>query len=328
MRYTRQQILKEIGKSGQERLEKSSAAIVGLGALGSVSSELLARAGIGKILLIDRDVVELSNLQRQGIFEESDIGKPKASAAWQHLKRINSEITIEFFIEDLTCENISKIFSKRKNFDVILDCTDNLETRFLLNDFCVKNKVPFIYSAAVGTRGYVFNVMPGSSACLRCFLKEPAQLETCENTGVLNSITHLVSSVQANEAFKIILGRNYEKSLLFFDIWKNEFSKINANKNRNCICCAKNNFKYLDGKQSAGIAKLCGNNMYQIKAKPMGKKQFNILKNKLKKIGKVIDFSYCINFDGKITVFEDGRALLKAKDEKEAKSVYSKFAGN
>jgi len=326
MRYSRQEIFREIGKKGQSKLEKSIVAIIGLGALGSVSSELSARAGIGHLILIDRDVVELSNLQRQSLFTEKDVGKPKALAAKEHLSNINSKAEIDFFIDDLNFENVDRILSNKIN--LILDCTDNLETRFLINDYSIKNKIPFIYSSAVGSKGYVFDIMPETTPCLKCFLKEAAQLDTCETTGVLNSITHLISSIQTDEAIKILLEKNYEKDLLFFDVWKNELTKIKVNKNKNCICCVKNNFEYLSGKKSSRIAKLCGDNVYQIKSKTIGKSQFNSLKNSLRKIGNVADFGYCISFDGKLTIFQNGRALIKAKDEKEAKSLYSKFVGN
>ncbi len=325
MRYLRQQIFAEIGKQGQSKLGKSSVAVVGLGALGSVSSELLARAGIGKLILIDRDVVELSNLQRQSLYGESDVGKPKALAAKEKLVKINSEIKIDFVIDDLNYENIGKILN---DVDLILDCTDNLETRFLINDFSVKNKVPFIYSSAVGSKGYVFNVIPNKTACLRCFLKDANALDTCETTGVLNSITHLISSIQSNEAIKILLNKDYEKDLLFFDVWKNELTKIKINKSKNCECCSKNNFEYLEGKKKSNLIKMCGSNIFQLKNKALDKKQFNEIKNRLKNIGKVIDFGNCISFEKKLTIFNDGRALLKAKDEKEAKSLYSKLIGN
>ena len=332
MRYILQEIFKEIGKEGQEKLSNSTAAIVGLGAIGSVSAQLLTRAGIGKLVLIDRDVVELSNLQRQSLFDENDIGKPKAISAKEHLNKINSELEIDFFIEDLNFENIEKIFqTKLEKFfpDIILDCTDNLETRFLINDFSIKNKISFIYSSAVGSKGYVFDIVPNKTACLRCFLKEAVQLDTCETVGVLNTITNLISSLQVNEAIKILLKKsNFVSKLLFFDIWKNELLKINVNKNKNCICCANAVFEYLNGKKSSRIIKLCGDNVYQIRAKSFHKKDFVILKNKLKKIGSVADFFYCINFDNKLTIFQDGRALIKAKDEKEAKSLYSRFVGN
>src|SRR3989344_2817250 len=178
MRYIRQEIFKEIGKIGQQKIGKSAIAIVGLGALGSVSAELLARAGISRLILIDRDVVELSNLQRQSLFDESDIGKPKALAAKEHLNKINSDVEIDFFIDDLNYNNINKIIpiknpNNEKNnkqvknqISLILDCTDNLESRFLINDFSTKNKIPFIYSSAVESKGYVFDIIPNKTACL------------------------------------------------------------------------------------------------------------------------------------------------------------------
>ena len=343
MRYIRQEVFSEIGKKGQQNLSQSTVAIIGLGALGSVSAELLTRAGIGKLILVDRDIVELPNLQRQNLYEEEDVGKPKALAAKEHLKTINNEVKFEVFADDLNHKNIDQLIPIKKSIDdknkindkknkviFVLDCTDNLETRFLINDFCIKNKISFIYSSAVGSKGYIFNVIPSkNNPCIRCFLKEAMQLDTCETFGVLNTITNLISSIQVNEAIKIILKKsNIEKNLLFFDVWKNELSKIKINKNKNCICCAKNNFEYLDGKKFSKAAKMCGDSIFQIKTKSINSKQFMELKNKLKKIGKVIDFGYCVNFDNKITIFKDGRALIKAKDEKEAKSLYSRFVGN
>src|SRR3989344_1258960 len=365
MRYSRQEIFNEIGKSGQSKLRKSAVAIVGLGALGSVSAELLARAGIGKLILIDRDIVELSNLQRQSLYDEEDIGKSKALAAKERLNKINSDVEIKIFADDLNYNNISEIISitkkgngvksiaengnndkkniknnkknsnkiiisNNKNTDLVLDCTDNIETRFLINDFSVKNKIPLIYSSAVGSKGYVFNMMPNKiNPCLRCFLKEAAQLDTCETAGVLNTITHIMPSIQVNESIKILLGKKgIERNLIFFDVWKNELLKIKVNKNKNCECCVKNNFEYLSGKRASKAMKMCGNEVFQIKNKSMNISQFKDLRNKLKKIGKVIDFDYCLNFNNIITVFQDGRALIKAKGEKEAKSLYSKFVGN
>ncbi|MEK6983762.1 MAG: ThiF family adenylyltransferase [Nanoarchaeota archaeon] len=344
MRYIRQEIFKEIGKKGQQKLRKSTVAIIGLGALGSVSAELLARAGIGKLILVDRDIIELSNLQRQSLFEESDVGKAKAAQAKERLNKINSDVKINFFVDDLNHNNIESMISmehsnniksnkklknKKSYVDLILDCTDNQETRLLINDFCVKNKIPFVYSSAVGSKGYVFDIVPNeNNPCLRCFLKGTAPLDTCETIGVLNTITSIISSIQVNEAMKILLKKNYEKQLLHFDVWKNELLRIKVNKSPNCVCCVKNNFEYLNGKKSSRIIKLCGQGIYQINAKPMDKNQFNNLKNILKKIGKVADFGYCINFGNNITIFNNGRALIKARDEKEAKSLYSKFVGN
>ena len=352
MRYIRQEIFREIGKKGQAKLRKSSVAIIGLGALGSVSAELLTRAGIGNLILIDRDIVELSNLQRQSLYGEKDIGNPKAIAAKEKLNNINSEVKIDFFIDDLNNYNIYDLIpingggndektnngkriknlknNKTGNIDLILDCTDNLETRFLINDFSVKNKIPFIYSSAVGSKGYVFNAVPGNNnPCLRCFLKEAAHLDTCETAGVLNTITHIIPSIQSNEAIKILTKKsNFEKKMLFFDVWENELMKIRIGKNKSCICCIGHNFEYLDGKKSSRVIKMCGNNIFQIKNKSINEKEFMEIKNKLKNIGRAADFGHCINFDGRITIFQDGRALIKAKDEKMAKSLYSKFVGN
>jgi|TARA_Y100000310_G_scaffold22935_2_gene21941 adenylyltransferase/sulfurtransferase len=326
MRYIRQEIFREIGKEGQDKLRNGTVAIVGLGALGSVSAELLARAGIGKLILIDRDIVELSNLQRQSLFDENDVGKAKSIQAKVHLDEINSEIQIISVVDDLNSDNIDKIINNKIN--LILDCTDNLETRFLINDFSIKNNIPFIYSSAVGSKGYVFDVIPDKTACLKCFLIESKALDTCETVGVLNTITHLISSIQVNEAIKILLDKEYEKQLLFFDIWKNELTKIKINKNENCICCVQNQFEHLTGKKSSRIIKMCGKDLFQVRNNSMDAKRFNELKNKLRDIGKVIDLDYCVNFDDKMTIFDNGRALIKAKDENEAKSLYSKFVGN
>ena len=329
MRYIRQEIFNEIGKKGQQKLSESTVAIVGLGALGSVSAELLARAGIGKLILIDRDIVELQNLQRQSLFNEDDIGRPKAAQAKNKLTKINSEIKIDFFIDDLNFESIERLLNIKNKIDLILDCTDNLETRFLINDFSIKNRISFIYASAVGSKGYVFNILPNlNSTCLRCFLKEANQLDTCETAGVLNSVTHVISSIQSNETIKILLKKNYEKKLMFFDVWKNELLKIKINKNKNCMCCIRKNFEYLNGKKVSKTIKMCGDNIFQIKNNKINNIGFKALKNKLKKIGKVADFNYCINFDNKLTIFQDGRALIKARNEKEAKTLYSKFVGN
>ena len=320
-RYQRQELF--IGKNKQNKLNKSTVAVIGLGALGSFASELLARAGVN-LILVDRDTIELVNLQRQMLFTEKDIGELKAEKAKEHLKKINSNINIKSFTVDLNFENIKTI----KKVDLILDCTDNLETRFLLNEFSIKNKIPMIYGAAIRDKGTVMNIIPGK-VCFNCIFNGASSNETCDTSGVLNTITSLIATIQVNEAIKIILNKdNIEKNLLFFDIWKNELLKIKINKNKDCICCTKNNFEYLYGKKSSRIIKLCGDGIYQVKTKQINKQQFNNLKNKLKKIGKIIDFDYCINFDSKITIFQDGRALVKAKDEKEAKSLYSRFVGN
>ncbi len=303
MRYIRQEKL--IGKTSQELLSKKTVSIIGLGALGSVSAELMARAGIKKLVLIDRDIVEIHNLQRQSLYTEDDIQKPKAIVIKDKLKKINRDVEVISYFDHLDNENIDLIKS-----DLILDCTDNLETRFLINEFSVKNKIPFIFSSAIGNEGYLFNVIP-ENTCFNCIFKEIQGLETCETFGVLNSTTHLISSLQVNEALKILLNQDYEKDLLYFNLKNNELIKIKVNKNKDCSVCSKNIFDYLEGKKSKEIVKFCGSSNFLIK----GNFDFDKVNNRLKKEKLPI------------TLFKN-KALIKAKDEKEAKSLFSRYIGN
>ena len=215
-RYKKQALV--LGKKAHQRLEKSAVAIVGLGALGSVSAELLTRAGVERLILIDRDIVELDNLQRQGLFDERDIGKPKAEQAKLKLEKINSEIRLEAYFENLDSSTVNLLKG-----DLVLDCTDNLETRFLINDYCIKNKKPWIFASALGLAGFVFVIKPGGP-CLSCIFKE-ASLETCETAGVLNTITTLVGAVQTNEAIKVLTGKGAERDLLLVTLKKNSIPK-------------------------------------------------------------------------------------------------------
>ena len=236
MRYSRQEAL--IGEENQMLLGSRIVCIIGLGALGANSGSLLARAGIN-LILIDDDKIDLSNLQRQNLYNEDDIGKNKAEAAEKHLRKINSEIKIYFYNEELTKENINLIKA-----DLVLDCTDNLETRFLINDFCSKNKIPWIHAAAIKNSGLIFNVIPGK-ACFNCIYKNINDAERCEDLGILNTITALISSLQVNEAIKILLNKNYEKNLIRVNLENNSFDKIKINKDPGCEVC---NGKFLDKK--------------------------------------------------------------------------------
>ena len=198
MRYSRQEILKQIGKNGQEKLKKSAVIIIGLGALGTTAAELLTRLGIGNLILIDRDFIELTNLHRQHLFDESSIGKQKSIQAMQELKKINGDINIKAYFDNLDYTNINELVKG----DLILDCTDNLETRFLINEFSIQNKIPWIYAACIGSIGYIFNIIPGK-VCFNCIFKETLNLETCETFGILNTISNLIASIQVNESIKI-----------------------------------------------------------------------------------------------------------------------------
>ena len=228
MRYHRQEIL--IGKENQELLSKKTIVIVGLGALGSNSANLLARAGVN-LILIDYDKIDLTNLQRQNNFNEQDINKNKALTSKEHLEKINSSIKIKAHDIKLDNKNISLI-----NSDLVLDCTDNLEARFLINEYCYKNKIPWIHAAAIKKHGLIFNIIPGR-ACFNCVYKNINSFERCEDVGVLNTITTLISSLQVNEAIKILLNENYETNLIRVNLENNSFDKIKINKNPECEVC-------------------------------------------------------------------------------------------
>ncbi len=234
MRYCRQNLLKVLNKKKQSVLAKQTVSIIGLGALGTRVAELLARAGAKSFILVDRDVVDITNLQRQTLYTETDINTYKVEASTIHLLQIDSDLKIKSLIMDLNKKNINLIFS-----DLIIDCTDNQETKLLLNKFAVENKIPLIYGSVIQTRGYVFNIIPNkNSPCLSCFIKKPTEfLGNCDIHGILNTACSLIATIQANEAIKILTNQEPEKSLIFADIWKNEITKIHVKKNKSCKVC-------------------------------------------------------------------------------------------
>ncbi len=316
-RYSRQAVLTEIGSTGQTKIEKSVVAIVGMGALGTVAAELLVRAGVTGMILIDRDVVEESNLQRQLLYEEKDIGRSKVVAAREKLQHINRACVINIHAIHLNAQNILLL----RKAGLILDCTDNLQTRFVINDFCRKEKIPWIYAAAVKTSGCVMPILP-TSPCLRCFLRE-VSLETCETAGVLNTITTSIAALQVTLALQIIVGEKIEPTLYHYDLWKTAFTKIKVKKKEGCLTCS-GNYEYLTMKEETRLVKFCSSGRYQINGKKVGLEE---IKNRWEKIDTVIDEGALLSFKN-ILLFEDGRALIKASSEEEALSVYSKWVGN
>jgi adenylyltransferase/sulfurtransferase len=227
MKYERHRLF--LGDKNQRKLEKSTVAVVGTGALGSVAAELLARSGVN-LVLIDRDSVDETNLQRQTLFNEEDIGKMKAEEAGKKLRAINSKIKIKSYVTEINRNNIDMAKS-----DVILDCVDNMKTKIILNDYAVKKRIPMVHGAAVREIGTVYNVMPGGP-CLRCIYKEKLNSETCATVGVLNTLTTTIGAMQAMEAIKIITKEKYEKDLLRINIWKNTITRIKIKKDKKCIC--------------------------------------------------------------------------------------------
>src|SRR5579863_2159345 len=268
-RYSRQVLFREIGAEGQRKLTGSHIAIVGCGATGSALASLLARAGVGTIRIIDRDYVEPSNLQRQSLFDESDAAEslPKAIAAARKIATFNSQILVEPKVEDLVPGNMQ---STLEGMNLILDGTDNFETRYLINDYAVDRSLPWIYSAAVGSYAVTLNVLPGQTACLACIFPDSPRgmVETCETSGILNSAVNLVASVAATEALKMLVGgpssRSLRRTLLSFDLWTNDHAEIAAGKPRpGCRACSERDFIHLAGEGRPHIT-LCGRNSVQI----------------------------------------------------------------
>lgn len=291
-----------------------SVTLVGAGAIGSAVAEILAKAGVRSVNLIDRDFVERSNLVHQRMFTESDIGKPKATAAKAHLYRINSKIKISAVVADLDFRNINLLSGS----DLILDCTDNFETRFLINDYCRKNSIPWIYAAVIRDTGTVYCVTP-ERACFRCIFSSSSSPETCSTSGVLSSIVAATASLQASEAIKILLKKDFEKDMMRIKVKPPQVLRLKVNKRGNCICC-NGNYEYLSGKKGSRIVKLCGTGTYQIRGKPVD------LKLLMKRVSNAKDFGYCVHL-GNVTLFSDGRAIVKADSAAKAKSAYSRIVG-
>jgi len=240
MDYSRQELV--IGKKAQKTLEKSKIAIVGVGALGSLTSELLVRSGVKNLILFDRDFIEMSNLQRQHMFTLKDVNKPKVKVAREFLKELNPKVKITEYFESLIANNIDKL----KKVDLILDCTDNMQTRFLINDFCVKNKINCVFASAIQEKGYVY-VFTKGKACYNCIFSGLKSIDSCETLGVLNGVTSLVSSLQVSEALKLLIGKESEKDLIHVNLNKNNFDKIKVIRDKECSVC-KGEYSYLEGK--------------------------------------------------------------------------------
>lgn len=335
-RYSRQIILPNIKKAGQEKLSKATVTVIGMGALGSIISETLVRAGIGKIRIVDRDVVDLDNLHRQILYNEQMVGEPKAVVAAEYLQSINQDVNVTPYMKDLNFSNIELIVS---NSNIILDGTDNLETRFLINDYSIKTGIPWIYGGVVGTQGMTMNIIPdkkSSNPCFRCLVSEiPAagSLPTCDTFGILNTVPTIIGSFQCTEAFKFILGnRNLNQKLIYYDVWTHEFRTLEIQKNDTCKCCVKHDFEYLQVKKRTLVTSICGRNSVQIVPIKGGELPLDEFKRKLAPLGKVEKSQFTLVFTiGKyeITIFSDGRALIKGTtDEKLAKSLYTKYIGS
>ncbi len=333
-KYSRQILFTGIGREGQERLLASSAVIVGCGAIGAAVANLLVRAGVGRVRILDRDFVEPSNLQRQILFDEADArdALPKAVAAERKLRSLNSDIQVEGIVVDLNSRNAREHLS---GFPVILDGTDNFETRFLINEFAVESTTPWIYAAAVASYGLTMTIRPRQAACLACLLDSQGQAgleETCDTIGVLGPIVNLIASLEATEALKLLSGNDdlLHGRLLSCDVWTGRFQSVEPERNPQCRVCALGEFPYLAGQAQPHIT-MCGRDSVQIHERGRVLDLPALQKRLASSVSGVLQNGFLLRFQVapyEMTVFSDGRAILKGtKDPAVARSLYAKYIG-
>ncbi len=364
-RYHRQMLLPGIGREGQERLRDGTAVVIGCGALGTFLADLLARAGVGRLLIIDRDVVEITNLQRQVLFDERDVERcmPKAEAAKEKIAHINSQVNVVAVVDDLNHTNIDRLLGRQVEAGgptVLVDGLDNFETRFLVNDWAVKRTMPYVYGGAVGTVGMTMAILPhaGSDAtdlppwqvagfatpCLRCVFDQappPGLNPTCDTAGVLGPLIGIIAGHEAAEALKILTGNfaAVNRDIVHVDLWSNTqagFAVQGAYDTGNCACCRQRRFEYLEGKLAGGTTTLCGRNAVQLShGRSDGNIDFNRLAERLEHHGSVKTNRFMVRADiveagsaYELTLFKDGRAIVKGtEDQTVARRIYAKYIG-
>lgn len=334
-RYSRQTLFGPIGKEGQARLFDASVAIIGCGALGTVLANNLCRAGIGRLVIADRDYIELNNLQRQILFDEDDIARrlPKAIAAAEKLQRVNSETKIEALVEDINADGVESLV---KGVDLVLDATDNFETRYLLNDVCVKYGRPWIYSGVIASYGVTMNILPGDTPCLRCIFPEmplPGTTPTCDTAGVLNGIVGAIAGVASTEALKLLLkSEQVSRAMFWMDVWENTSERIELPRQPDCPACGLHQYEFLDSLSGTISTSLCGRDAVQVRGGRRGEKiSLPDLAERLRPVGQVSINEFLLRFviDGyELTIFPDARAIIKGTgDEQVARSVYARYIG-
>ncbi|HDR8182890.1 TPA: thiazole biosynthesis adenylyltransferase ThiF [Bacillus thuringiensis] len=336
-RYSRQELFSPIGEEGQRKIREKHVLIIGAGALGSANAEMFVRAGVGTVTIVDRDYVDWSNLQRQQLYAESDVENnlPKAVAAKKRLAEINREVRVKALVQDVTAEELEELVT---NVDVMIDATDNFETRFIVNDIAQKHYIPWIYGACVGSYGLSYTILPSKTPCLSCLLQSiPLGGATCDTAGIISPAVSLVVSHQVTEALKLLV-EDYESlrdGLVSFDVWKNEYSCMNVQKLRkhNCPSCGENAiYPYLNKENTSKTAVLCGRNTVQIRPPHKEEMDFERYKELLK--DRVNDLNvnpYLLSFsveEKRLVAFKDGRVLVHGtKDISEAKTMYHRYFG-
>ena len=340
-RYSRQMLVSGIGEEGQRRLLASRVLVCGCGALGSVLADSLARAGVGFLRIVDRDFVELSNLQRQVLFDEDDVAArlPKSVAAATKLARINSDITLEPIVADIDHTNILKYF---EGIDLVVDGTDNFEVRFLVNDASLETSTPWVYGGCVGSHGQTMAIFPGESACLRCLIQDvppPGSAETCDTAGVLGAAINVVASFQTVAALKILTGRadEVEPVLTVVDVWDGTYRQMGMGDLRErsgCQACIEGERTWLRGERGTETTVLCGRNAVQVAPPPGLSLSLEELAKRLESVGQVTANPYLLRLlvadsEMDLTVFSDGRAIIKGTDDLGvARSLYARYIGN
>jgi molybdopterin-synthase adenylyltransferase len=337
-RYRRQMRFAPLGEEGQRRLAAARVLVCGCGALGSVAADLLVRAGVGFVRIVDRDFLEADNLHRQVLFDETDVAEelPKAVAAARRLGKINSSITIESAVADVTAANIRGLAD---DVDAIVDGTDNFETRYLLNDFAVAMGKPWVFGGCVGAEGQILAILPGETPCLSCIMPEPPPAEaqpTCETAGVIGPIVSVIASLQAAEALKILSGNAaaVNRRMTIVDLWRNELRSIGVASLRDgpaCRACGQRDFPWLEGRRGVSAISLCGRNAVQLSSASPDGVSLVELASKLREVGRVTANAYLLRCEVdkyRLTVFADGRTIVSGTaDPAEARVVHARYIG-
>ena len=339
LRYSRQIRFPQIGEDGQARLRDARVLLVGCGALGSSIADTLVRAGVGFLRIVDRDFLELSNLQRQVLFDENDVEQmlPKAIAAAEHLRRINSSVSIEPIVADVDAGNIEGF---AQDVDLIMDGSDNFEIRFLINDVSVKHSIPWIYGGCLGADGQTMTILPRQTGCLNCLMLDgpppPGTTPTCDSSGILSPIINVIASIQSLEAIKILTKQfdAVSQKLQVFSLWENQMRAIDVSQlreNVDCPTCKQETFAWLSGEQGSQTAVLCGRNSVQLSFGERKEMDLNELASRLEKVGEVKLNQFMLRFSLEeitITVFKDSRAIISGTDDPAiARKIYTQYLG-
>jgi adenylyltransferase/sulfurtransferase len=336
-RYLRQTIFPGIGVEGQQKLLAAYVVVIGCGATGTMIANHLARAGVGRLTIVDRDFIELNNLQRQLLFDEQDLAEnlPKAIAAERKLRAINSEIEVRGIVADANPENIEELI---KDATLVMDGTDNFETRYILNDACLKHNISWIYTGAVATYGMSQTIIPGQTACLRCLFEEmpaPGATATCDTAGVVGPVVGAVASLSAAEAIKLIVGQGeLNQGIIHFDLWYNNFEQFGHKGPRpGCPACQQHNFEFLNQEKGGQMVSLCGRDAVQIRQPGASRLPLAELANRLNSVSQITASNdYLLRFvveqKYEITLFADARAIIKGtQEESVARGLYAKYIG-